>query len=320
MRGRLALVAKVFEQAHEAVAEERLPLAIDRNAGGERVLRSEEPAGERQAVGWGVLREGREEGWHRGRDGLLGAEVFAAVVEEGRTRVGSGAFAHHERGLAARDLLAEIGEGLGVDGQLGCALEEALADLGLVMRGGAGEHGFDLGGMARGGGLRVGGHGEPEMSDRGGVMLFEQHLECPAGGEVGGLVEMEDRDVVLAEAAEHLPAAGHFAVERGRGVVLLAVRLGLGGLCFGRGLGRRLGGNLRAGGSIADAVLFFIVGRGGVVERQSTVALPGLEFAEEEAAERAFVVREAGAVVGEERVGRDFDTDGDGAFNGTIEV
>ena len=116
MRGWLALVAEVFEQAHEAVAEEGLPLAIDCNAGGERVLRSEEPAGERQAVGRGVLGQGRKEGWDGGWDGLLGAEVFAAVVEEGRTRVGSGAFAHHERGLAAWDLFAQVGEGLGVDG------------------------------------------------------------------------------------------------------------------------------------------------------------------------------------------------------------
>ena len=183
-------------------------------------------------------------------------------------------------------------------GQFGGGLEEALAELGLVVRGGAREHGFDLGRMARGGGLRVGRHGDAEMSDRSGVMLFEQHLERPTRGEVGGFPEMEDRDMVLAEAAEDLPAAGHLAVERGRGVVLLAVRLGLGGLCFGGGLGWRLGGNLRAGGSIADAILFFVVGRRGVVERQSAVALPGLEFAEEEATEWAFVVRQAGAVVG----------------------
>ena len=166
------------------------------------------------------------------------------------------------------------------------------------MRDGPGKHGFDLGRMARGVGLHVGGHGESEMPDRSGVMLFEKHLDRPSCGEVGGLIEMEDRDVVLAEATEDLPAAGHLAVERGRGVVLFAVRLGLGGLCFGRGLGRRLGGNLRAGGCIADAIFFFVVGRVGLVERQSAVALPGLEFAQEETAERAFVVREARAVVG----------------------
>ena len=104
VRGRLALVAEVFEQAHKAVPEEGLPLTIDRDAGGERVLRGEEPAGEGQSVGWSVLGKGRKECWDGGRDFLLGAEVFAAVVEEGRTRVGSGTFAHHERGLAARNL------------------------------------------------------------------------------------------------------------------------------------------------------------------------------------------------------------------------
>ena len=168
----------------------------------------------------------------------------------------------------------------------------------MVVRGSAREHGLDLSRMARGGGLRVGRHGDAEMSDGGGVMLFKQHLERPARGEVSRFSEMEDRDVVLAEAAEDLPATGHLAVERGRGVVLLTVRLGLGGLCFGGGLGRRLGGNLWAGGSIADAILFFVVGRRGVVERQASIALPGLELAEEEATEWAFVVRETGTVVG----------------------
>ena len=298
MRGWLALVAEVFEQAHETVPEEGLPLAIDRDARGERILWGEEPAGERQAVGRSVLREGGEKGRYRRRDGLLRAEVFAAVVEEGRTRVGSRAFAHHERGLAPRNLFTQVGEGFGVDGQLGCGLEEALAELGLILRDGASEHGFDLGGMARGGGLRIGRHGDAEMSDRSGVMLFEQHLERPARGEVGRFIEMKDCDMLLAEAAEDLPAAGHLAVERGGGVVLLAARLGLGGLCFGRGLGRRLSGNLRASGSIADAILFFIVGRGGVVKGQSAVALPGLDLAEEEATEGAFIMGESGAIIG----------------------
>ena len=315
MGGRLALVAEVFEEADEATAEEGLPLAIDRDTGGERVLRGEEPAGERQAVGRGVLGEGGKERRNGGRDLFLGAEEFAAVMEERRTRVGGRALAHHERRLTARDLFAQVGEGLGLSGQFGGGLEEALAELGLVMRGGAGEHGFDLGGMAGGGGLRVSRDGDAEMSDGAGIMLFEEHLERPAGGEVGGFVEMEDRGMVLSESAEDLPAARHLAIERGGGVVFLAIGLG-GALGVLRG---GLGRGLRAGRGVADAIFFFVVGRGGVVNRQSAVALPGLEFAEEEAAEGSFVMGEAGAVVGQRGMGRDLDADGDGALDGTVE-
>ena len=308
----LALVAEVLEGGHEAASEEGLPLAVHGDTGREGILRREEPAREREAVGRGVLGQGGQEGRHGGRDLLLRAEVLAAMVEEGRTRVGGGTFAHHERGLAARDLLAEIGEGLGVDGQFRRGLEEALTELRQVVRGVAREHGLDLGGVSGGGGLGVGRYGDAEVSDRSGVVLLEEHLERPAGGEVGRLIEMEDRDMVLPVSAEHLPSAGHLAVERRRSVVLLAV--GLGGLGLGRGFGR-----LRGRRRVADAVLFLVVGRGGVVELQTAIALPRLEFAEEEAAERAFVVGEAGTVVGEQRMRGDFDADGEGAFDGAIE-
>ena len=241
---RLALVAEVLERAHEAAAEEGLPLAVDRDARGERVLRGEEPAGERQAVGRGVFGQGREERRHGRRNLLLRAEVFAAMMAEGRTGMGFGALAHHEGGLAARDLFPQVGERLGVDGQFGGGLEEALAELGGVVRGGAGKHRLDLGRVAGGRRLRVGGDRDAEVSQRTSVVLLEQHLERPAGGEVGRLVEAEDRGVVLAEAAEDLPAAGHLAVERGGGVVLLAIRGGLGGLLgvIRRSLGRCLRG------------------------------------------------------------------------------
>ena len=259
MGRRLALVAEIFEGSHEAATEEGLPLAIDRDAGGEGILGCEEPAGERQAIGRGVLGQVGEEGGHRRRDFFLGAEVFAAVVAEGRTRVGGRTFAHDERRLAAGDLLAEVGERLRLCGELRGGLEEALAQLRLVLRGAAGEHGFDLGGVARGGGLRVGAYGDAEMPHGAGVMLFEQHLDRPAGGKVGRFFEMEDGGMVLAETAEHLPAAGHLAVERGGGVVLLAVGGGLGGF-------RRLGGGFRGAGGVVDPILFLVVGRRGGVE------------------------------------------------------
>ena len=47
--------------------------------------------------------------------------------------------------------------------------------------------------------------------------------------------------------------------------------------------------------------------------------MPRLKFAEEETAERAFVIRQARPVVGQERVGCDLDADGDGALDGAFE-
>ena len=47
--------------------------------------------------------------------------------------------------------------------------------------------------------------------------------------------------------------------------------------------------------------------------------MPGLEFAQEEAADGAFVIRESGAVIRQQRMRRDFDAEGDGALDGTVE-
>ena len=106
MRGRFALVAEVLERGDESAAEEGLPLTVHGDAGRQRVLGREEPAGESQAVGRGILRQGWEESRYRRRDLLPGAEIFAAMMEESRTRVGGRALTHDERRLAARDLLA----------------------------------------------------------------------------------------------------------------------------------------------------------------------------------------------------------------------
>ena len=139
-------------------------------------------------------------------------------------------------------------------------------------------------------------------------MFFEKHLQRPAGREVGGLGETEDGRLALAVAAQHLPAARHLAVERGGSVVLLSGGLALG---LGFGLGR--------GGGVADAIFLFVIGREGFAEFEPLVTLPGLEFAEEEAAERSLVVGQARAVVGQGRVVGDFKPDCRDAFMGAIE-
>ena len=308
VRRGFALVAEVFERDDEATAEEGLPLSVHGHAGGQRILRREEPAGEGQAVGRGVLGQTGQEGGDAGLHFFARVQIFAAVVTHGRPRVGGGALAHDERGLAAGDAFAQGGEGLGVHGDFGGGLEEAHAQGIPILRSGTGEHGFDRRGVTGGGGLLVGGDGEAEVSERAGEMFFEKHLQRPAGREVGGLGETEDGRLALAVAAQHLPAARHLAVERGGSVVLLSGGLALG---LGFGLGR--------GGGVADAIFLFVIGREGFAEFEPLVALPGLEFAEEEAAERSLVVGQARAVVGQGRVVGDFKPDCRDAFMGAIE-
>ena len=196
---------------------------------------------------------------------------------------------------------------------LGRGFQEALAELGRVMRDRAGEHGLDLGRVTRDRRPGIRRYGDAEVADGAGVVLFEEHLQRPAGREVGRLGEAEDRHMVLAEAAEHLPAARHLAVKGGGGVVLLAI--GFGRVGFRGGFLRRL----RRGGGVVDPVLFLVVGGRRVAEGQSASALPGLEFVEEEAAERAFIVRQAGAVVRQRRVRPHFDADRDGSLDGAVE-
>ena len=255
VRRRFALVAEVFERGDEATAEKGLPLAVHGHTGGQRILRREEPAREGQAVGGGVFGQAGQEGGHAGLHFFARVQVLAAVVTYGRSRVGGGALAHDERGLAARDALAQGGEGLGMHGDFGRGLEEAHAQGVPILRGGAGEHGLDRRGVAGGGGLFVGGDGEAEVAERAGEVLFEKHLQGPAGREVGRLGETEDGRLALTVAAQHLPAARHLAIERGGGIVLLA-----GGLAF------RFGFGLGRGGGITDTIFLFVVRRDGFTE------------------------------------------------------
>ena len=306
MRRGFALVAEVLERGDEAAAKEGLPLTVHGHAGGQWILGREEPAGEGQAVGRGVLGQARQEGGHAWLNFFARVQVFATVVAHGRPRIGGGTLAHDERGLAARDALAQGGEGLGVDGDLGRGLQEAHAQGVPVLRGGAGEHGLDRRGVTGGGGVFVGADGKTEMSERTGEVLFKKHLQRPAGRKVGRLGEPEDGRLALAVAAQHLPAAGHLAVERGGSVVLLP-----GGLALRLGLGR--------GGGVADPVFFLVVRREGVAEFQAAALMPGLELAEEEAAEGPLVAGEARAVVGQGRVVGDLEPERRDALERTIE-
>ena len=48
--GQVALAAELLARAHDADAEDRLPEAVHRDAGGERVVAADDPAGEAEAV------------------------------------------------------------------------------------------------------------------------------------------------------------------------------------------------------------------------------------------------------------------------------
>ena len=81
MRGAVALHAEILGGAHDTLAEEFLPLAVDLHAGGQRVLGAEEPLREAEAVLGGVLRQRGEEARRVERDLILLRKVSAAVED-----------------------------------------------------------------------------------------------------------------------------------------------------------------------------------------------------------------------------------------------
>ena len=101
MRGAVALHAEVFGGAHDALAEELLPLAVDLHAGGQRVFGTEEPLREAEAVLRGILRQRRQEARRVEGDLLLLREVGAAVEDVGFARLVVGHHHHARQDVAA---------------------------------------------------------------------------------------------------------------------------------------------------------------------------------------------------------------------------
>ena len=83
---RLALDAEVLRGLHQAGAEGELPEAVDGDAGGEGVVRADEPAREGEAVSGLAGRQGREDGGGAGGDFLPLLVVLPADHHEGVAR------------------------------------------------------------------------------------------------------------------------------------------------------------------------------------------------------------------------------------------
>ncbi|HTN89909.1 MAG TPA: hypothetical protein VL242_39810, partial [Sorangium sp.] len=106
MGGRISHDAEVFAGLHQARAEELLPEAIHRHAGGEGVRRTDEPLGEAEAVLRCISGKFAECGWHGGFDGFAHFVILAAHEDVGH-------------GLGIHALFLNVGEGAaGLDGVL----------------------------------------------------------------------------------------------------------------------------------------------------------------------------------------------------------
>ena len=144
------------------------------------MIAADEPAREGETVSGGVGGESGEEGGDACIDLVFGLSVFAAVVDEGRARVGGWAFAHGERGLPC----GEIGEGVdfvACGGEFRGIEEEGLAELGAVgvgeFRVRDGEEGLGFAVELGGGGTFCGSERDAEAAERAGVVAAEDELE-----------------------------------------------------------------------------------------------------------------------------------------------
>ena len=78
MARQFALETKVFESAHKASPEECLPMAIHRDACGERILSRNQPSSQSQSVLWCSLGQCMKSRRRGGGDFVLGFIVLAA--------------------------------------------------------------------------------------------------------------------------------------------------------------------------------------------------------------------------------------------------
>ena len=96
MRRLLALRAEVVDGFYQPGAEKRLPQAVDRHAGGQRVFLADDPAGQPQAVVGSILRQGRQNGRNAAPHFFQRRVIGAALQHVGRPRLGQ--FLHHHHG------------------------------------------------------------------------------------------------------------------------------------------------------------------------------------------------------------------------------
>ena len=98
MRRCFGLRAELVDRFHDAATEESLPGSIDDNAGGERVVFANQPAGEGESVGGFTFRKLGEDRRNGGGHLFFSVEVLTAVMATRRAWIVGRAFSHHHGG------------------------------------------------------------------------------------------------------------------------------------------------------------------------------------------------------------------------------
>ena len=137
MTRRIALRAEILAAAHQTRAEELLPVAVHRHAGGERILAAHQPAREAEPVRWQIGRRFRQHGRSGRGDPLAGLVIRAAHEDESRARLLL--LLHHQRGgdlrLGGRELLAQGGRLIAQPSMLGELRQTVIRELLTLGRG-----------------------------------------------------------------------------------------------------------------------------------------------------------------------------------------
>ncbi len=118
-------------------------------------------------------------------------------------------------------------------------------------------------------------------------MLLEQHSQRQTIAQIDRPLKMEDGRMLNSVASQHLPARGHFAINRGAGHVLLWIGLAI----------FRRNSPWTSARAVVDSVFFIEVRAFRGRECDALAMLQSLKFAKEEAANRSFIVRQSGAII-----------------------
>ena len=124
----VALIAEVFGGAHQSLAKEGLPLAVDGDSGRQRIVGGHQPAGKAQTVPRQSRRQLSDRGEGPRFHPIGGLQVFAAAMEKGGSRIARWAFLHHQGGFRSRTL-AQLGDALLRLPEFGCGQQEVAAKL-----------------------------------------------------------------------------------------------------------------------------------------------------------------------------------------------
>ena len=182
MRGRVALVAEISTVVDDAPAEEGGPLAVDGDAGGERVFGRDEPAGERQAVGGRVGGEGGQNGRNAGRHASFGLQELAPVMHSRYARIVRRDARQRQARSDTRAWLRRNWAMARAPAAIparwtGSSCSKRFLLRGGALRSGRQQGGFDIGRQRLQGGRRVGRDGNAEAAQCGGKIALEHHAE-----------------------------------------------------------------------------------------------------------------------------------------------